>query len=114
MIPQLRMCSRTLVISLALIIALVPLSTVALPHHTIAKRSSFFDIECKGQFNKQIFYRLDRICEDCYSLFQEPQILSFCKEGCFGTDYFLACVEALFLEEEKEKFMKWREMLGKK
>ncbi|KFB48030.1 ion-transport peptide precursor [Anopheles sinensis] len=35
-------------------------------------------------------------------------------EGCFGTDYFLACVEALFLEEEKEKFMKWREMLGKK
>lgn len=38
----------------------------------------------------------------------------FHREGCFGTDYFLACVEALFLEEEKEKFMKWREMLGKK
>ncbi|XP_065075583.1 ion transport peptide isoform X2 [Ochlerotatus camptorhynchus] len=109
-----KMCSRNLAFSLALIIALVPLAAVALPHHSVAKRSSFFDIECKGQFNKAIFYRLDRICEDCYSLFREPQILSFCKEECFGTDYFLACVEALVLDEETEKFMKWREMLGKK
>ncbi|XP_021698754.1 ion transport peptide isoform X2 [Aedes aegypti] len=109
-----KMCSRNLALSLALIIALVPLAAVALPHHSVAKRSSFFDIECKGQFNKAIFYRLDRICEDCYSLFREPQILSFCKEGCFGSEYFLACVEALVLDEETEKFMKWREMLGKK
>ncbi|KAL9699835.1 hypothetical protein quinque_003276 [Culex quinquefasciatus] len=146
------MCSRNFALSLALIIALVPLAAVALPHHSVAKRSSFFEIDCKGQFNKQIFYRLDRICEDCYSLFREPQILSFCKkqcfttdyfrgcidalqltdeietlkpyikvlngadpntEDCFGSEYFLACVEALFLDEEKEKFMKWREMLGK-
>uniref|UniRef100_T1DFN0 Putative crustacean chh/mih/gih neurohormone family n=1 Tax=Psorophora albipes TaxID=869069 RepID=T1DFN0_9DIPT len=108
------MCSRNLALSLALIIALVPLAAVALPHHSVAKRSSFFDIDCKGQFNKAIFYRLDRICEDCYSLFREPQILSFCKADCFGSEYFLACVEALFLDEEKDKFMKWREMLGRK
>uniref|UniRef100_A0A182KA63 Ion transport peptide-like protein n=1 Tax=Anopheles christyi TaxID=43041 RepID=A0A182KA63_9DIPT len=98
------MCSRNLAISLALIIALVPLSTVALPHHSIVKRSSFFDIECKGQFNKQIFYRLDRICEDCYSLFREPQILSFCKKQCFTTDYFKGCIDALQLTDEIEKF----------
>ncbi|XP_055603697.1 ion transport peptide isoform X2 [Uranotaenia lowii] len=108
------MCSRNLAISLALIIALVPLAAVALPHHNVSKRSLFFELECKGTFNKQIFYRLDRICEDCYSLFREPQILSFCKAECFTTDYFSACVEALFLEEENEKFVKWREVLGKK
>uniref|UniRef100_A0A1B0D2X5 Uncharacterized protein n=1 Tax=Phlebotomus papatasi TaxID=29031 RepID=A0A1B0D2X5_PHLPP len=48
-------------------------------HHTLAKRSTFFDIECKGVFNKSIFFRLDRICEDCYSLFREPQLHSLCK-----------------------------------
>ncbi|XP_050075920.1 ion transport peptide-like isoform X1 [Anopheles maculipalpis] len=101
---SIKMCSRNLAISLALIIALVPLSTVALPHHSIVKRSSFFDIECKGQFNKQIFYRLDRICEDCYSLFREPQILSFCKKQCFTTDYFKGCIDALQLTDEIENF----------
>lgn len=73
-----QMCSRNLVIPLALIIALVPLIT-ALPHHSLAKRSTFFDIDCKGVFNKKIFSRLDRICEDCYSLFREPQLHSLCK-----------------------------------
>ncbi|KXJ74616.1 hypothetical protein RP20_CCG013273 [Aedes albopictus] len=96
------MCSRNLALSLALIIALVPLAAVALPHHSVAKRSSFFDIECKGQFNKAIFYRLDRICEDCYSLFREPQILSFCKKSCFTTDYFRGCLDALQLTDEIE------------
>lgn len=97
-----KMCSRNLALSLALIIALVPLAAVALPHHSVAKRSSFFDIECKGQFNKAIFYRLDRICEDCYSLFREPQILSFCKKSCFTTDYFRGCLDALQLTDEIE------------
>jgi Crustacean CHH/MIH/GIH neurohormone family len=36
------------------------------------------------------------------------------RENCFGTEYFLGCVEALKLEEEWEKFEKWRDILGKK
>lgn len=72
------MCSRNLVISLALILVLVPLIT-ALPHHSLEKRDTFFDIECKGVFNKSIFFRLDRICEDCYLLFREPQVHTQCK-----------------------------------
>ncbi|XP_055603692.1 ion transport peptide-like isoform X1 [Uranotaenia lowii] len=97
------MCSRNLAISLALIIALVPLAAVALPHHNVSKRSLFFELECKGTFNKQIFYRLDRICEDCYSLFREPQILSFCKKQCFTSDYFRGCIDALQLTDELEQ-----------
>ncbi|XP_031627415.1 ion transport peptide isoform X1 [Contarinia nasturtii] len=72
------MCSRNLAISMGLILALVPLIN-SLPQHTLAKRSTFFEIECKGVFNKSIFYRLDRICEDCYSLFREPELHTLCK-----------------------------------
>jgi Crustacean CHH/MIH/GIH neurohormone family len=36
------------------------------------------------------------------------------RENCFSTEYFLGCVEALKLEEEWEKFEKWRDILGKK
>uniref|UniRef100_A0A7G3AA75 Putative crustacean chh/mih/gih neurohormone family n=1 Tax=Lutzomyia longipalpis TaxID=7200 RepID=A0A7G3AA75_LUTLO len=108
------MCSKNLFLSLALILVLVPMIVSFPRHHTLSKRSSFFDIECKGVFNKSIFFRLDRICEDCYSLFREPQLHSLCKENCFGNEYFTGCVEALLLEEEFEKFDKWRQMLGKK
>jgi len=97
----------------ALILVLLPLFN-SLPHHSLAKRSTFFEIECKSVFNKSIFYRLDRICEDCYQLFREPEIHQGCKEKCFGTEFFTGCVEALLLQEEIEKFEKWREMLGKR
>ncbi|XP_037046617.1 ion transport peptide [Bradysia coprophila] len=107
------MCSRNLAISVALILVLLPLFN-SLPHHSLAKRSTFFEIECKGVFNKSIFYRLDRICEDCYQLFREPEIHQGCKAKCFGTEFFTGCVEALLLQEEIEKFEKWREMLGKR
>lgn len=74
------MSSRNLAITLVVIIALVPVINIhALPHHSLAKRSSFFDIECKGVYNKSIFFRLDRICEDCYNLFREPQLHTLCK-----------------------------------
>lgn len=46
--------------------------------HPLGKRS-FFDIQCKGVYDKSIFARLDRICEDCYNLFREPQLHMLCK-----------------------------------
>lgn len=51
----------------------------ALPHHNLAKRSTFFEIDCRGVYDRSIFFRLDRICEDCYSLFREPELLVLCK-----------------------------------
>lgn len=46
--------------------------------HHLTKRS-FFNIQCKGVYDKSIFARLDRICEDCYNLFREPQLHSLCR-----------------------------------
>ncbi|KAF7277993.1 hypothetical protein GWI33_008989 [Rhynchophorus ferrugineus] len=82
-----------------------------LTHH-LTKRS-FFDIQCKGVYDKSIFARLDRICEDCYSLFREPQIHSLCMSKCFTTRYFDGCVESLLLNEDMPKFRKMIEYLAK-
>ncbi|KAF7277994.1 ion transport peptide isoform X2 [Rhynchophorus ferrugineus] len=76
-----------------------------LTHH-LTKRS-FFDIQCKGVYDKSIFARLDRICEDCYSLFREPQIHSLCMKNCFTTDYFKGCLETLQLSDEMEQIQSW-------
>lgn len=52
-------------------------SPAFLPHH-FTKRS-FFDIQCKGVYDKSIFAKLDSICEDCYNLFREPQLHNLCR-----------------------------------
>ncbi|XP_031843756.2 ion transport peptide isoform X2 [Nomia melanderi] len=81
--------------------------------HPLGKRS-FIDIQCKGIYDKSIFARLDRICEDCYNLFREPQLHQLCRQTCFGTQYFTSCVQALLLEDEKEKFQEMADYLGRK
>ncbi|XP_051175036.1 ion transport peptide isoform X2 [Leptopilina boulardi] len=81
--------------------------------HPFSKRS-FMDIQCKGVYDKSLFARLDRICEDCYNLFREPQLHLLCKQNCFSTEYFTSCIQALLLEDEKEKFQEIAEYLGRK
>ncbi|XP_018327517.1 ion transport peptide-like isoform X1 [Agrilus planipennis] len=78
-------------------------SSMPLTFHHLAKRS-FFDIECKGVYDKSIFARLDRICEDCYNLFREPELHSLCRRNCFTTDYFKGCLDVLQLQDEMEQF----------
>ncbi|XP_048509687.1 ion transport peptide isoform X2 [Athalia rosae] len=81
--------------------------------HPLGKRS-FLDIHCKGVYDRSLFARLDRICEDCYNLFREPQLHSLCRQDCFSTQYFTSCIQALLLEDEKEKFQEMVEYLGRK
>ncbi|XP_065345449.1 CHH-like protein isoform X2 [Cloeon dipterum] len=83
-------------------------------NHTLSKRTHFFDIQCKGVYDKSIFARLDRICEDCYNLFREPQLHSLCRSECFSTDYFWGCVQSLLLVDETEELRKMVDFLGKK
>ncbi|XP_066582898.1 crustacean hyperglycemic hormones 5 isoform X2 [Prorops nasuta] len=69
---------------------------------SLSKRS-FMDIECKGVYDRSIFARLDRICEDCYNLFREPSLHTLCRQKCFTSEYFPGCVETLQLTEKAEK-----------
>ena len=54
------------------------MSALSSSHHSLSKRS-FFDINCKGLYDKSIFARLDRICQDCYSLYREPELHTLCR-----------------------------------
>ncbi|XP_033193512.2 ion transport peptide isoform X1 [Bombus vancouverensis nearcticus] len=74
--------------------------------HPLGKRS-FIDIQCKGIYDKSIFARLDRICEDCYNLFREPQLHQLCRKNCFTSDYFKGCLDVLLLQDEVEKIQTW-------
>nr|CAH7744101.1 unnamed protein product [Callosobruchus chinensis] len=71
-------------------------------HHHLTKRS-FADLRCRGVYDKSIFARLDRICEDCYNLFREPSIHSLCRKNCFTSDYFKGCVDTLQLSDETDQ-----------
>ncbi|KAJ8925968.1 hypothetical protein NQ315_009821 [Exocentrus adspersus] len=89
-----------------------PANRSPLLSHHLAKRS-FFDLQCKGVYDKSIFAKLDRICEDCYNLFREPSIHSLCRSQCFSTKYFKGCVESLLMVEDWPKFEKMIDYLAK-
>lgn len=46
--------------------------------HHISRRS-FAELQCKGVYDRSLFARLDRICEDCYNLFREHQLHRLCR-----------------------------------
>lgn len=50
--------------------------------HSVNKRS-FYDISCKGIYDKTIFARVDQICEDCYSLFRAAKLHTLCRYDSF-------------------------------
>lgn len=44
----------------------------------IVKRS-FAGLGCLGVYDKAKFARLDRVCEECYQLYREPEIHTACR-----------------------------------
>ncbi|XP_073848084.1 ion transport peptide isoform X2 [Musca autumnalis] len=96
------MCSRKLKISVVMVFLIfVPLFTALPRNHNMAKRSNFFDLECKGIFNKTMFYRLDKICDDCYNLFRETSIHRLCKKDCFDSKWFGECLKVLLIPSDE-------------
>ena len=75
---------RSFFMSLMLVVivaALVIQSTSAASikdQRSVSKRS-FFDINCKGTYDARIYARLEIICQDCYNLYREPELLTLCS-----------------------------------
>ncbi|XP_065569187.1 ion transport peptide-like isoform X1 [Artemia franciscana] len=92
-------------ISFLMMISSPPVDGHALGHH-LSKRS-FFDLQCKGYYDKQIFAKLDRVCYDCYNIFRDPEIHQLCRADCFTTKYFKACKDTLMLAEDDETIKDW-------
>ncbi|XP_045610484.1 crustacean hyperglycemic hormones-like isoform X2 [Procambarus clarkii] len=56
-----------------------------------------FDQACKGIYDRAIFKKLDRVCEDCYNLYRKPYVATTCRTNCFAHSAFQFCVMDLGL-----------------
>nr|ABO43963.1 putative ion transport peptide precursor [Daphnia magna] len=88
------------------------MSALSSGHHSLSKRS-FFDINCKGLYDKSIFARLDRICQDCYNLYREPELHTLCRSECFTTPFFKACLKVLLLEDQDPDYSEMIDKIGR-
>lgn len=67
------MCYRTFLIALGLILVIV------MPTDAFFKAQAFHNLGCRGELNTSIFYRVERICDDCFNLFHAPGVLVYCR-----------------------------------
>ncbi|CAG7834504.1 unnamed protein product [Allacma fusca] len=96
------------VLAIALVVCILGTSAVdslVMGSRPLSKRS-FFDIQCKGVYDKGIFAKLDRVCDDCFNLYREPQLHSLCRSKCFTTSYFVGCLDALTLSDDEEQYQR--------
>ena len=42
-------------------------------------KRSYADLQCRGIYDASIFARLERVCEDCYNLYKDDEILGLCR-----------------------------------
>lgn len=47
--------------------------------HALRDYSIFQSIKCNGKFDYRIFERVDQICNDCFTLFQESKLYAQCR-----------------------------------
>ena len=59
--------------------------------------------ECRGLYNPSAYKKLELICTDCYNLFKESEVYTYCMSGCFASPFFLTCVRSLMMEEDMVK-----------
>ncbi|KAL1450339.1 hypothetical protein MTO96_043926 [Rhipicephalus appendiculatus] len=45
---------------------------------TLHKRS-FLELGCRGNFEQSYLARLERVCEECYQLYQNPKAYNMCR-----------------------------------
>nr|WDS50829.1 crustacean hyperglycemic hormone [Palaemon carinicauda] len=79
-------------------------ATAALRSPTLnLKKRAILDQSCKGIFDRELFKKLDRVCDDCYNLYRKPYVAIDCRKDCFGTKTFGHCVEDLLLDQSHYK-----------
>ncbi|GFQ81975.1 ion transport peptide-like [Trichonephila clavata] len=66
-------------------------------------KRSFAGLGCMGVYDKAKFARLDRVCEECYQLFREPDVHTSCRSNCFKNNFFTQCVDALLLQKDQQR-----------
>ena len=42
-------------------------------------KRSYADFQCRGIYDPSIFVRLERVCQDCYNLYKDDEVLGHCR-----------------------------------
>ena len=46
------------------------------PHQN---KRSYANFQCRGIYDASIFVRLERVCQDCYNLYKDDEVLGLCR-----------------------------------
>nr|ABE02191.1 prepro-crustacean hyperglycemic hormone [Pagurus bernhardus] len=87
-------------------------SMAFLPEHSMDKRQAF-DRSCKGVYDRGLFKKLERVCDDCYNLYRKPYVEVGCKANCYANSIFRQCIGDLLLEDVVEEYAQAIQMVGK-
>lgn len=81
-----RVSSLTLPLAFATLLALILLTVNGYSQPTSGQveakgifKRSFAGLGCLGVYDKAKFARLDRVCEECYQIYREPDIHTACR-----------------------------------
>nr|QHR84459.1 hyperglycemic hormone A [Panulirus homarus] len=88
-----------------------PLSLVS-ADHSVDKRA-VFDQSCKGVYDRSLFQKLDRVCDDCYNLYRKSYVSTGCRENCYGNLVFRQCLDDLLLVDVVDEYVASVQMVGK-
>ena len=55
---------------------------------------------CSAAPSLRILKYLDRICEDCYMIYRDPDVYTMCRNGCFNNRFFLGCMDVMMVSKK--------------
>ena len=98
-IPEPRGMPVRSMIVVSLLLSLLPSShqTPAFLSRTARSQS---DGLCGGALDLKTYFFMNKVCDDCFSLYRDSDIYSACRSGCFGSDFFQGCMDTLILDQE--------------
>nr|O61389.1 RecName: Full=Molt-inhibiting hormone; Short=MIH; Flags: Precursor [Metacarcinus magister]AAC38984.1 molt-inhibiting hormone precursor [Metacarcinus magister] len=62
--------------------------------------------------NRDLYKRVEWICEDCSNIFRNTGMATLCRKNCFFNEDFLWCVYATERTEEMSQLRQWVGILG--
>merc|ERR1711976_1001239 len=54
---------------------------------------------CSASPSLRVLKYLDRICDDCYMLYRDPDIYQMCRSDCFNNRFFLGCMDVMMVSK---------------
>nr|ARN17954.1 CHH1 precursor [Crangon crangon] len=82
------------------------------PLHSLPKRA-VADPTCRGIYDRELFEKLDRVCDDCYNLYRKAYVDVNCRSNCYGNYVFRQCLNDLLMSESLKEYVTAVQMVGK-